>query len=129
MPVPPMAKVVTPRDFAREFVRLVMDKHLVGMNPAFDDKFLVPLMQTGQEAVMWHYHLIDLEAMILGYLAGAGTDLSIPWKSTDLSLAIGVDPEAFERHTALGDAMWARAVYAKLVNVELPTDEQGKLVR
>lgn len=122
---PGMAKVVNPRAFAQEFVRLTMDKHLVGMGPAFDDKFLIPLMNAGEEAVMWHYHLIDVEAMILGWLAGAEVDLPIPWKSTDLSLLLGVDPERFARHTALGDAMWARAVYAKMVGVELPEDERG----
>lgn len=34
-----------------------------------------------------------------------------PWKSDALSRAVGVDPEQFDRHTALGDAYWAKAIY------------------
>ena len=34
-----------------------------------------------------------------------------PWNSNDLSRAVGVDPDDFDRHSALGDVRWAKAVY------------------
>jgi hypothetical protein len=64
----------------------------------------------------WHYHLIDVEALAVGYLAGRGSaDLfhpsALPWKSDDLSAALGITVRDEDRHTALGDAKWARAIY------------------
>lgn len=35
----------------------------------------------------------------------------LPWNSTELSEAVGVDRNQFEKHTALGDARWAKAIY------------------
>ena len=34
-----------------------------------------------------------------------------PWDSDALSRAVGVNPDDFDRHTALGDARWAKAMY------------------
>lgn len=34
-----------------------------------------------------------------------------PWNSNDMSRAVGVEPDDFDRHTALGDARWAKAIY------------------
>ena len=42
-------------------------------------------------------------------------DLPLPWKSDELSKAIGIDPEDYAKHTALSDARWARDVYDKIV--------------
>ncbi len=38
-----------------------------------------------------------------------------PWDSNKLSLAVGVDPDDFDRHTALGDARWAKAIYERVI--------------
>lgn len=40
-----------------------------------------------------------------------GNEAHPPWKSEDLSRAVGVNPDDFERHSALGDARWAKAIY------------------
>ena len=37
--------------------------------------------------------------------------LSLPWKSDDLSAALGVTVSDEDRHTALGDAKWAMRIY------------------
>ena len=40
----------------------------------------------------------------------------LPWRSDDLSAALGVEavsPE--ERHTAMGDALWAKRIYDRVV--------------
>jgi hypothetical protein len=50
--------------------------------------------------------VIDMEAMVIGYLSGL-TKLSVPdlpWSSDELYEAVGLDPAKYERHTALGDA-------------------------
>jgi hypothetical protein len=79
---------------------------------------------------MWHYHLIDVEALAAGWLA-AGIDpddppaptqdsCQPPWNSNELSLAVGVDPEQYDRHTALGDARWARDIYDAVMGKDTP---------
>ncbi len=101
-----------------EFVRLTRGLHLVGACVSFDADRLWRLIRKAGECPMWHYHLIDVEALAAGWLLGAAsTDEGLrevarpPWKSTDLSQAVGVDPDGFDRHTALGDARWAKAIY------------------
>ena len=76
----------------------------------------------------WHYHLIDTEALAVGYLHGINSHghssvtcaenciddnmlPGLPWKSDDLSAALGITVSEEDRHTALGDAKWARAIY------------------
>lgn len=90
--------------------------HLVGNVPGFDAEVLANRMRAHGILPSWHYHLIDIESMIVGYLWGDADTISpdsgvmdLPWNSEDLSRAIGVNPEDFERHTALGDAKWVRA--------------------
>jgi hypothetical protein len=93
--------------------------HIVGAVPNFDTERLALLLCRFGIQPGWHYHLIDVEALAVGYLHGrwaasgaAGVrDVSLPWNSNDLSRAVGVDPDQFDRHTALGDAKWARAIY------------------
>lgn len=93
--------------------------HIVGAVPNFDTERLALLLRRFGLTPGWHYHLIDVENLAVGYLHGrwaasgaAGVrDVSLPWNSNDLSSAVGVDPERFDRHTALGDAKWARAIY------------------
>lgn len=36
---------------------------------------------------------------------------TLPWRSEDLSRSVGVDPDKLARHTALGDAKWAEAIF------------------
>ena len=107
--------------------RATKGAHVVGAVPNFDTERLQRMRKrvgvlSGREP--WHYHLIDIENVVVGYLVGVGKqayndgripdelDLSKvmpPWKSDDLSRAVGVDPEAFERHTAMGDVRWVMA--------------------
>lgn len=94
--------------------------HIVGAVPNFDTERLALLLRAHGFEPTWHYHLIDVEALAVGFLSGADhwSNVSVPdvartlpWRSEDLSLAVGIDPETFERHTALGDAAWAKAIY------------------
>jgi len=82
--------------------------HLVGAVPDFDAYRLTH--QLGVSG--WHYHLIDVENLAAGYLAGSGRLLpDLPWDSNTLSRAVRVNPDNFARHTAMGDVMWARAIF------------------
>jgi DNA polymerase III epsilon subunit-like protein len=104
----------------RQIERLTRGAHLVGAVPNFDADVLGARMRANGICPSWHYHLIDIEALAVGYLSGLRSDeppgmndypLSLPWKSDDLSRAVGVEPDEDKRHTALGDAAWARDVY------------------
>lgn len=105
--------------FCRRFQELTVGMHFVGAVPSFDEERLRRLFARFNVMPRWHYHIIDVEALAVGYLHGVaaeahgrdGTEPSPPWKSEDLSRALGVHPERFERHTALGDARWAKAIY------------------
>ena len=115
---------------AREVARVTHGAHLVGAVPNFDAETLAPLLREHRLIPAWHYHLIDVEALAVGYVSGVAaraideakmrgeaapnidwSKSAPPWNSNDLSRAVGVDPEQFDRHTALGDAKWARAIY------------------
>lgn len=105
-------------DFAREFARLTHGCHLVGAVVSFDEKRLERLLRSQNVMPSWHYHLIDVEALAVGWLSrGAGYKVAEPpWKSDQITEAIGVKmPSKDERHTALGDALWAMRLYDKVM--------------
>ncbi len=115
--------------FAREFVNLARGLHLAGAVVSFDAERLWRLLRANGQCPMWHYHLIDVEALAVGHLAGQRlmaylhadqrslprdqwpNMMKPPWNSEALSRAVGVEPDDFDRHTALGDCRWARAIY------------------
>lgn len=103
--------------------------HLVGAVPNFDAETLAPLLRAHGMIPAWHYHLIDVEALAVGFLAGLAAapiqiietgrpqPVALPWNSDDLSRACGVEPASEEeRHTALGDARWAMRLYDAIVD-------------
>lgn len=86
---------------------------VVGSNPQFDMQRIEKLADDiGFDGTIgWHYHPIDMPTMIHGYLCGKGVYPTPPWKSDLLSQMVGVDPRDFNRHTALGDALWCKAMW------------------
>lgn len=124
------------RESTDRFMRLLEGRHLVGAVPSFDEERLrhqVSIYHGEIQRMPWHYHLIDVEALAVGYLSAVDyvrqvhnfnvwvdppTDPpSLPWCSDDLSRAIGVlPPEGADRHTALADARWAKAIYEKVMS-------------
>lgn len=99
------AEVDNPAQVAVEVARATAGAHLVGAVPSFDAAFLAPFLRAHHQCPAWHYHLVDVEALAAGRLG-----MAPPWRSDELAEALGVGtPE--DRHTALGDARWARAVY------------------
>ena len=125
----------------RDVERLTRGAHLVGAVPNFDTEVLGARMRANGICPSWHYHLVDIEALAVGWLNGRRSrqneivdgyplendgkeapglvrrnspgpwDVPLPWKSDDLSRAIGVTVSDEDRHTALGDAKFARAIY------------------
>lgn len=88
--------------------------HLVGLVPWFDADCLDKMLRRHLLVPAWHYHLIDVEAVAVGWLQGkVGQTLTAPpWESEQLSRACDVPPPTdYERHTALGDAIWAMRWY------------------
>lgn len=95
---------------AATVARLLDGNHVVGAVPSFDAAFLGPWLRAHGHAATWHYHLVDVEALAAGQLQAEP-----PWNSQDLSRGVGVDPKGFDRHTALGDARWAKAIYEAVI--------------
>lgn len=113
--------------WCHQFARLTWGRHLVGAVVSFDEERLRRLLRANHACPGWHYHLIDVEALAVGAvgerarLVQAHPEcfgnieitplLDLPWDSRELSRAVGVDPDQFDKHTALGDARWAKAIY------------------
>lgn len=115
--------------FLDQFLELTDGRHLCGAVVSFDEERLRRLAWQWNRTPSWHYHLIDVEALALGYLAGIASDWrgperrmrleamrDLPWKSDDLTRMLGLKPPSDEdRHTALGDARWAKAIYERVM--------------
>lgn len=100
--------------------------HIVGAVPNFDTERLARMITAIGSRPLWHYHLIDVENLAVGWLAGLraagggenGREASLPslpWSSDDLSLALDINPDDYARHTAMGDVEWAAAIYDKVM--------------
>lgn len=89
--------------------------HIIGAVPSFDTERLAKLLRRNGIEPEWHYHLIDVENVVVGYLAGRGELIPRPWKSDQLSAAVGVNPDDYARHTAMGDVRWAMAQWDAVI--------------
>lgn len=128
--------IMEPLDQAAHDIAHFLDgTNMVGANPGFDASFLTVWLREQGHVFNPHYHLVDVEALAAGWIAAQcvgmandgesrGTvpvleggaiinniDGRPPWKHTDLVRALGINPADFDRHTALGDARMAKAVY------------------
>ncbi len=122
-------KSLTHEDFRRWSEPLFAGRpHIVGAVPDFDAAGLRQVLAITRTQSPWHYHLIDIGALAIGYLRGklasdgptwgymhassvADVVHALPWDSNELSRAVGVEPKDFARHTAMGDVLWAKAIY------------------
>lgn len=94
---------------AQSIARITAGKHIVGAVPSFDAIFLDRFLRRHGLAPAWHYHLIDVEALAAGYLG-----MRPPWDSDEIAERLGIK-NLDGKHTAIGDARWAREVYEKVL--------------
>lgn len=102
-----------------EIAQLTADRHIVGAIPSFDTERLDTMLREHGLCPAWHHHIIDVEALAVGYLAGRKRQLDkflTPkgWDSRKLGEAVGA-PRGADAHTALADARWARDMYDAIV--------------
>lgn len=107
---------MSPAVAAEHVARMLHGSHVIGAVPSFDDHALERLLRANRLMGAWHYHLIDVETLAVGWLAAQGDKRRPPWHSDELSRAVGVEPPTEgERHTALGDARWVQRLYDKIM--------------
>ncbi len=101
----------TEADALLQVERITRGAHLIGAVVSFDADVLSQRMRANGICPSWHYHLCCVENLAVGWLAARGNPIQPPWKSDDLSEALGIAVSDEDRHTALGDARWARTIY------------------
>lgn len=83
---------------------------VAGSNAGFDlERLLILVQRHGFGEPNWHYHPLDVPSMVRGYLRRAGVPLTPPYRSDQVSEALGVNPADYARHTAMGDCEWCLA--------------------
>lgn len=110
-----------PFEVATEVWYLTTNRALVGINPAFDAAFLTRFLRSHGCVPKWHYHVIDVKALAKGWLLGRHPKVpgtNPPWSTDDLARGLHLDPEGFDRHTALGDARLAKAMYEAVMEAK-----------
>ena len=95
---------------------------LIGSNPSFDAE-RIGYQIADDLPGLWHYRAVDVATLTAGWIKGRDAAINavssdalptLPWKSDDLAASIGIEP-AKGRHTALGDARWALAVWDRVM--------------
>ena len=94
---------------------------LVGANPWFDREHIDAFLRDWGHCLTADYHMRDIGSLVTGYIAGrcAGAPASAERlrpaegarKLTDMARAMGLDPDGYEAHTALGDARLVRDIW------------------
>lgn len=100
--------------FARQFAILTRGASLIGCVPSFDEERIRTIIRSAGLTPTWHYQPVDVETLAVGYLLnqhGSIDELELPWHSDSLAGMLGIDTSQFERHTALGDADLAVAMW------------------
>lgn len=104
-----------PNFAAREIRDFTADAVIAGSNPAFDMERIDLLMAGAGLRPHWHYHPLDIPSMVAGYFtSGVPNVTPLTWRSSDLSRLIGVEPDDFARHTAMGDVQWCLAQWRQM---------------
>lgn len=83
--------------------------------PTFDEPRLDRLLRSEGLLPSWHYHVLDMESIIVGYAAARGDKFPLPYSSTELTKYLNVEePTEEERHTAMGDARWVQRQWEEM---------------
>jgi hypothetical protein len=107
-----MCESSMPSTAAIEVARMTHGAHVVGAVPSFDTHVLDGLLRGHGLIPAWHYHLLDVEVLAVGYLRGRGVKIKPPYSSDEITELLGVAPAAeHERHTAMGDVRFVMRMY------------------
>lgn len=104
---------------------------VMGANPSFDIRHITKLLthldpDEWPDGVRMHYRPVDIGAIAYGYLQAIAQvtapdpdvhellERGLPWSSDEVSRALGVDPDDFARHTAMGDVRWVMAIWDRI---------------
>lgn len=112
-----------PRALAAVLAPLLNGATLIAANPTFDAGFLAAFLRRYGQAPTWHYRLRDIGSMAWGWLQANHLPhhLDTPGiasSTDDFAQALGIDPDDYERHSAMGDCL--------LVDAMLDVIEGGK---
>lgn len=112
---------LTPAEAAHRVSKIVRGGAVIaGSNPGFDMERLTDLLAVFDLEPEWHYHPCDVPTMAIGWLSSlSGLTPGRPWKSNELSELVGVDPDNYKRHTAMGDVEWCRDLYDSITDGEV----------
>ena len=94
---------------------------LAGLNVSFDEGFLRRLFAEDWDGdpvyPSWHYSTLDLKSAAAGKLGVIGDN----FKSSELGEMLGIAPPLeVHRHTAMGDAEWAKSFYHAIFDTPQP---------
>lgn len=103
---------------------LLKGRHLIGACPWFDSERLHRMWRTYHpegnvlegHSHPWHYHLIDIESLVIGYVTGSDLrsdfPVGLPWKSEEVLSLLDIEPQDIEtRHTAIGDCRYVKKIF------------------
>lgn len=104
-----------PADLAPHVAGLLDGATIIAANPAFDAGFLAAFLAAYGCEPKWHYRLRDIGSMAWAWLQAGHLPhhLATPAmdaSTDDLARALGIEPEQFGRHTALGDCRLVAAI-------------------
>lgn len=118
--------VLTREAAAIELHTLLDRAILIAANPSFDERMVTRLLYRNGLDPNWHYRPVCVETLAAGFLLGLNADgpaqvlagtIRLPWHHGTLAEAIDLDPDDYDRHTALGDAIYARAMWDRIVGI------------
>jgi hypothetical protein len=108
---------VTDWAVAFDIASLLAGAHLIGTNPWFDAAHLIALLENHGRPFDADYHYTDIGSLVRGYIHGqVDGNYPLPWplKLTMAAALVGLNPDVYEAHTALGDARLARDIFDRV---------------
>lgn len=92
---------------------LLSGAHLLAANPAFDAGHLEAFLRQYGECLGTDYHLTDIGSLVRGWALGSFATVDLPWplKLDRAAQLARINPDDYERHSALDDARLIRDVY------------------
>lgn len=92
---------------------------VVGAKPAYDSQRLATLFSRYcRRAPSWLNTMIDVCALAAGRLWANNQQVDFPLHSERLARQLGIFASDFDRHTAMGDATFVEAIFARCFQLE-----------